>query len=86
MWEKEKLLVLQTHTQKKRELVWEGVKAWYEKVMKKFSFSPQLIVKKTKYFYSSKGKKRYQSVENAGVAFVKGANEKNEFFFKINKQ
>ena len=27
-----------------------------------------------------------QSVENAGVAFVKGANERNEFFKKINKQ
>ena len=27
-----------------------------------------------------------QSVENAGVAFVKGANEINEFFEKINKQ
>ena len=26
-----------------------------------------------------------QSVENAGVAFVKGANENNEFFEKINK-
>ena len=27
-----------------------------------------------------------QSVENAGVAFVKGANERNEFFENINKQ
>ena len=27
-----------------------------------------------------------QSVENAGVAFVKGANERNEFFEKINKR
>ena len=27
-----------------------------------------------------------QSVENAGVASVKGANERNEFFEKINKQ
>ena len=27
-----------------------------------------------------------QSVENADVAFVKGANERNEFFEKINKQ
>ena len=27
-----------------------------------------------------------QSVENAGVAFVKGANERNELFEKINKQ
>ena len=27
-----------------------------------------------------------QSVENAGVAFVKEANERNEFFEKINKQ
>ena len=26
-----------------------------------------------------------QSVEKAGVAFVKGANERNEFFEKINK-
>ena len=26
----------------------------------------------------------YQSVENAGVAFVKGADERNEFFEKIN--
>ena len=26
-----------------------------------------------------------QSVENSGVAFVKGANERNEFFEKINK-
>ena len=25
---------------------------------------------------------KYQSVENAGVAFVKGANERNEFFEK----
>ena len=27
-----------------------------------------------------------QNVENAGMAFVKGANERNEFFGKINKQ
>ena len=27
-----------------------------------------------------------QSVENAGVVFVKGANERNDFFEKINKQ
>ena len=27
-----------------------------------------------------------QSVENAGVAFVKESNERNEFFEKINKQ
>ena len=27
-----------------------------------------------------------QSVENTGVAFVKGANERNEFFEKINNQ
>ena len=27
-----------------------------------------------------------QSVENAGVAFVKEANERNEFFDTINKQ
>ena len=27
-----------------------------------------------------------QSVQNAGVAFVKGANERNKFFEKINKQ
>ena len=27
-----------------------------------------------------------QSIENAGVAFVKVANERNEFFEKINKQ
>ena len=27
-----------------------------------------------------------QSVENAGVAFVKGAYERNEFFEKINKR
>ena len=27
-----------------------------------------------------------ESVENAGVAFVKVANERNEFFEKINKQ
>ena len=27
-----------------------------------------------------------QSAENAGVAFVKGADERNEFFVKINKQ
>ena len=26
-----------------------------------------------------------QSTENAGVAFVKGAHERNEFFEKINK-
>ena len=26
-----------------------------------------------------------QSVENAGVVFVKGANERNEFFEKVNK-
>ena len=30
--------------------------------------------------------KESQSVENAGVAFVKGTTEKNEFFEKINKQ
>ena len=27
-----------------------------------------------------------QCVENAGVAFVKGASERNEFFEKINEQ
>ena len=27
-----------------------------------------------------------QSVENPGVAFVKGTSERNEFFEKINKQ
>ena len=27
-----------------------------------------------------------QSIENTDVAFVKGANESNEFFEKINKQ
>ena len=27
-----------------------------------------------------------QSVENAGVAFVKGANERNKFIEKINNQ
>ena len=27
-----------------------------------------------------------QSVENAGVAFVKGGDERNEFFEKINEQ
>ena len=27
-----------------------------------------------------------QSLENAGVVCVKGANERNEFFVKINKQ
>ena len=27
-----------------------------------------------------------QNIENAGVAFVKGANERSEFFQKINKQ
>ena len=27
-----------------------------------------------------------QSVENAGVAFVKGADERNKFFEKINNQ
>ena len=27
-----------------------------------------------------------QSVEDTGVAFVKGANERNEFFEKINKE
>ena len=27
-----------------------------------------------------------QSVENASVAFVKGTNERNAFFLKINKQ
>ena len=31
-------------------------------------------------------KKKNQSVDNAGVAFVKGANERNEFFEKLNKQ
>ena len=30
--------------------------------------------------------KKNQSVENAGVAFVKRANERNRFFEKINKQ
>ena len=29
---------------------------------------------------------RHQSVENACVAFVKGANDRNEFFEKINNQ
>ena len=29
--------------------------------------------------------KNNQSVENAGVAFVKGAHKRNEFFEKINK-
>ena len=27
-----------------------------------------------------------QSVENAGVAFVKGANERNKFFEKVDEQ
>ena len=27
-----------------------------------------------------------QSIENAGVAFVKGADKRNEFFEKMNKQ
>ena len=31
-------------------------------------------------------RKEDQSVENAGVAFVKGANERNKFFWKINNQ
>ena len=30
--------------------------------------------------------KMNQSVENAGVAFVKGTNERNEFFEKFNNQ
>ena len=30
--------------------------------------------------------KKNQSVEHTGVAFVKGANERNEFFEKIKKQ
>ena len=30
--------------------------------------------------------RKYQIIENADVAFVKGANERNEFFEKINKQ
>ena len=30
--------------------------------------------------------KENQSVENAGVAFVKGADERNKFFEKINNQ
>ena len=30
--------------------------------------------------------KKNQSVENTAVAVVKGANERNEFFKKINKQ
>ena len=30
--------------------------------------------------------KKNQSVENAGVAFVKGTNERNELFEKINKR
>ena len=29
--------------------------------------------------------KKNQSVENAGVAFVQGANERNEFLEKVNK-
>ena len=29
---------------------------------------------------------QHQRVENAGVAFVKGANERNELFEKISKQ
>ena len=28
----------------------------------------------------------YQSVDNAGVAVVKGSNERNEFFEKVNRQ
>ena len=31
-------------------------------------------------------KYKNQSVENTGVAFIKGANEKNESFEKVNKQ
>ena len=27
-----------------------------------------------------------ESVENAGVSFVKGANERNEFFEKVSEQ
>ena len=38
-----------------------------------------------KYVYRRKLTKN-QSVETAGVAFVKGANKRNEFFEKINKQ
>ena len=30
--------------------------------------------------------KKNQSIENAGVEFVRGANERNELFEKINKQ
>ena len=30
--------------------------------------------------------KESQSIENAGVAFVKGGNERNKFFEKINNQ
>ena len=34
------------------------------------------------FFYFTHSTAKNQSVENAGVAFVKGANERNEFFVK----
>ena len=38
------------------------------------------------YVYLSSVNKCDQGVENVGLAFVKEANERNEFFEKINKQ
>ena len=47
-----------------------------KEVPKKWPYLPQMFQRKN----NNKG------VENAGVTFVEGANERNEFFEKINKQ
>ena len=56
-------------------------------VMSNFSFSNSVFKRlelQTRKYQGLFGKGN-QSVENAGVAFVKGANERNEFLEKINK-
>ena len=37
-------------------------------------------------YAANKALQKIQSVESAGVAFVKGADERNEFFEEINKR
>ena len=56
-------------------------------VMSNFSFSNSVFKRlelQTRKYQGLFGK-GFQRVENAGVAFVKGANERNEFLEKINK-
>ena len=48
---------------------------------------PSILFMSTKgHMQAHSASQKNQSVENAGVAFVKGASERNEFFEKINKQ